>query len=84
MFQQLYVPTPTALSHITTFNQFQQSRSSGAGSGKVKAIKHLVNFQNKTQNSAHVAYHDFTSTLRHFYKGKAWHLIAVVLGVNGE
>ena len=98
---------------------------------KVKAIEHPVNFQNKTQYSDHVAYHNFTSTLlRHdrwhqvssqsikgsqrvgnmdderliveveqhkiiheiyhpFYKDnvrkdKAWHLIAVVLGVESE
>ena len=96
----------------------------------MKAIEHPVNFQNKTQYSAHVAYHNFTSTLlRHdrwhqvssqsikgsqrvgnmdderlnvevqkhevIYvpnhpfkdnsrKDKAWHLIAVVLGVEGE
>jgi hypothetical protein len=43
-------------------HQFQQSRSSRAGSEKVKAIEHPVNFLNKTQYSAHVAYHNFTST----------------------
>ena len=61
--------------------QFQQSRSSRAGSEYVKAIKHPVNFQNKTQ-VIYVPNHPF-------YKGngrkdKAWHLIAVVLGVEGE
>ena len=56
---------------ISIFCQFQQSRSSRAGSEKVKAIKHPVNFQNKTQYSAHVAYHNFTSTLlRH----DRWHI----------
>ena len=70
--------------------QFQQSRSSRAGSEKVKAIEHPVNFQNKTQYSAHVAYHNVIYVPNHpFYKGngrkdKAWHLIAVVLGVEVE
>ena len=70
--------------------RFQQSRSSRAGSEKVKAIKHPVNFQNKTQYSAHVAYHNVLYVPNHpFYKGngrkdKAWHLIAVVLGVEVE
>ena len=50
--------------------QFQQSRSSRAGSEKVKAIEHPVNFQNKTQYSAH---HNFTSTLlRH----DRWHQVS--------
>ena len=53
--------------------QFQQSRSSRAGREKVKAIEHPVNFQNKTQYSAHVAYHNFTSTLlRH----DRWHQVS--------
>ena len=70
--------------------QFQQSRSSRAGSEKVKAIEHPVNFLNKTQYSAHVAYHNVIYVPNHpFYKGngrkdKVWHLIAVVLGVEVE
>ena len=70
--------------------QFQQSRTSRAGSEKVKAIEHPVNFQNKTQYSAHVAYQNVIYVPNHhFHKGngrkfKAWHLIAVVLGVEVE
>ena len=81
----LFLPQDVAEAH-----QFQQSRSSRAGSEKVKAIEHPSYFQNKTQYSAHVAYHNVIYVPNHhFYKGngrkvKAWHLIAVVLGVEVE